>query len=97
MLHKGLQNKQIAYELKICETTVKVHVSDILRKLSVYSRTNAIIEIAKIDFASLAGGAPSGIHRPINSRFRLGHCGAFAHAAVITPAGTTATIAFQPV
>jgi len=57
MLHKGLQNKQIAYELKICETTVKVHVSDILRKLSVYSRTNAIIEIAKIDFASLAGGA----------------------------------------
>jgi len=58
MLRKGLQNKQIAYELKICETTVKVHVSDILRKLSVFSRTNAIIEIAKIDFASLAGGAP---------------------------------------
>jgi hypothetical protein len=25
--------------------------------LSVYSRTNAIIEIAKIDFASLVGGA----------------------------------------
>jgi DNA-binding NarL/FixJ family response regulator len=57
MLRKGLQNKQIAYELKICETTVKVHVSDILRKLSVYSRTNAIIEIAKIDFANLAEGA----------------------------------------
>jgi hypothetical protein len=37
---------------------VKVHVSDILRKLSVFSRTNAIIKIAKIDFASLAGGAP---------------------------------------
>ena len=63
MLGKGLQNKQIAYELKICETTVKVHVSDILRKLSVFSRTNAIIEIAKIDFASLAGGAP-GKHQP---------------------------------
>jgi DNA-binding NarL/FixJ family response regulator len=63
MLRKGLQNKQIAYELKICETTVKVHVSDILRKLSVFSRTNAIIEIAKIDFASLAGGAP-GKHQP---------------------------------
>ena len=58
MLRKGLQNKQIAYELKISETTVKVHVSDVLRKLSVFSRTNAIIEIAKIDFASLAGGAP---------------------------------------
>lgn len=56
MLRKGLQNKQIAYELKICETTVKVHVSDILRKLNVFSRTNAIIEIAKIDFTSLVGG-----------------------------------------
>jgi DNA-binding NarL/FixJ family response regulator len=63
MLRKGLQNKQIAYELKISETTVKVHVSDILRKLSVFSRTNAIIEIAKIDFTSLAGGAP-GKHQP---------------------------------
>lgn len=58
MLRKGLQNKQIAYELKISETTVKVHVSDILRKLNVLSRTNAIIEISKIDFASLVGGPP---------------------------------------
>jgi DNA-binding NarL/FixJ family response regulator len=56
MLRKGLQNKQIAYELGISETTVKVHVSDILRKLNVFSRTKAIIEIAKIDFTSLAGG-----------------------------------------
>ncbi len=62
MVRKGLQNKQIAYELKISETTVKVHVSDILRKLKVFSRTNAIIEIAKIDFASLIGQAP-GKHR----------------------------------
>jgi DNA-binding NarL/FixJ family response regulator len=65
MLRKGLQNKQIAYELKICETTVKVHVSEILRKLSVVSRTNAIIEIAKIDFTNLAGGAPVG-HQPVD-------------------------------
>jgi DNA-binding NarL/FixJ family response regulator len=56
MLSKGLQNKQIAYELDICEATVKVHVSDILRKLNVTTRTNAIIELAKIDFANLAGG-----------------------------------------
>ncbi len=55
LLRRGLQNKQIAYELKICETTVKVHVSEILRKLNVLSRTNAIIEMSKIDFASLAG------------------------------------------
>ena len=54
MLRRGLQNKQIAYELKISETTVKVHVSDILRKLNVLSRTRAIVEMSKIDFANLA-------------------------------------------
>jgi DNA-binding NarL/FixJ family response regulator len=54
MLRRGLQNKQIAYELEISETTVKVHVSDILRKLNVLSRTKAIVEMSKIDFASLA-------------------------------------------
>jgi len=54
MLKRGLQNKQIAYELKISETTVKVHVSDILRKLNVMSRTKAIVEMSKIDFATLA-------------------------------------------
>lgn len=53
LLRAGLQNKQIAHELKICETTVKVHVSEILRKLNVLSRTNAIIEVAKIDFEKL--------------------------------------------
>ncbi|WP_426410311.1 response regulator [Bradyrhizobium ganzhouense] len=54
MLKRGLQNKQIAYELKISETTVKVHVSDILRKLKVLSRTKAIVEMSRIDFATLA-------------------------------------------
>ena len=54
MVRRGLQNKQIAYELQICETTVKVHVSEILRKLNVMSRTKAIIEMSKIDFANLA-------------------------------------------
>ena len=57
MLRVGLQNKQIAYQLKICETTVKVHVSEILRKLKVLSRSNAIIEVSKIDFVNLAGDA----------------------------------------
>lgn len=57
MLAHGLQNKQIAHELDISETTVKVHVSDILRKLNVLSRTRAIIEIAKIDFINLGDEA----------------------------------------
>ncbi|MEY9125858.1 DNA-binding NarL/FixJ family response regulator [Bradyrhizobium yuanmingense] len=55
MLKRGLQNKQIAFELNISETTVKVHVSDILRKLNVLSRTKAIVEMSRIDFATLAG------------------------------------------
>ena len=54
LVREGLQNKQIAYELKLAETTVKAHVSEILRKLHVYTRTKAVVEIAKIDFASIA-------------------------------------------
>ena len=57
MIGRGLQNKQIAYELKIRETTVKVHVSEILRKLNVMNRTKAIIEMSKIDFTNLAANA----------------------------------------
>lgn len=50
MLRQGLLNKQIAFELNVGETTVKAHVSEILRKLGVYSRTQAVIEASKIDF-----------------------------------------------
>jgi len=53
MLREGLQNKQIAFELDVAETTVKAHVSEILRKLKVYSRTKAVVEIAKLDLSNL--------------------------------------------
>ncbi|OQM77606.1 response regulator [Manganibacter manganicus] len=53
MLRQGLLNKQIAYKLQVGETTVKAHVSEILRKLNVYSRTQAVIEISKLDNADL--------------------------------------------
>ncbi|MGN6143589.1 MAG: response regulator [Mesorhizobium sp.] len=53
MLRQGMLNKQIAYELQVGETTVKAHVSEILRKLNVYSRTQAVIEVAKLDNADL--------------------------------------------
>ncbi len=58
MLRQGLLNKQIAHELQIEETTVKAHVSEILRKLNVASRTQAVIEAQKIDFDNLLD--PSG-------------------------------------
>jgi DNA-binding NarL/FixJ family response regulator len=53
MLRQGLLNKQIAFELQVGETTVKAHVSEILRKLNVYSRTQAVIEVSKLDSPDL--------------------------------------------
>jgi len=49
MLRKGLLNKQIAEEMNIGARTIKAHVSEILRKLEVNSRTQAVIEVSKID------------------------------------------------
>ncbi|MCW2237824.1 response regulator [Azospirillum canadense] len=43
MLGTGKLNKEIAFELNITETTVKAHVSAILQKLKVYSRTQAVV------------------------------------------------------
>lgn len=43
LLGTGKLNKEIAYELDIAEPTVKVHVSAILQKLKVYSRTQAAV------------------------------------------------------
>jgi DNA-binding NarL/FixJ family response regulator len=48
MLSQGLLNKQIAYELGVSEATIKAHVSAILQKLGVESRTQAVIAAAKI-------------------------------------------------
>lgn len=53
MLCQGLLNKQIAYALDVGETTVKAHVSEILRKLSVTSRTQAVLEVSKLNFSSV--------------------------------------------
>ncbi len=49
MLSDGLMNKQIAYELTISEATVKAHVSSILQKLDVDSRTQAVIAASRIE------------------------------------------------
>jgi DNA-binding NarL/FixJ family response regulator len=59
MLSDGLMNKQIAYELSISEATVKAHVSAILQKLDVDSRTQAVIAASKIEegqFGELLSG-----------------------------------------
>jgi DNA-binding NarL/FixJ family response regulator len=48
MLGEGLLNKQIAFRLSVSEATIKAHVSAILQKLGVDSRTQAVIAINKI-------------------------------------------------
>lgn len=48
MLAEGLLNKQIAYELGVSEATIKAHVSAVLQKLNVDSRTQAVIRLGKI-------------------------------------------------
>lgn len=48
MLAEGLLNKQIAYELDVSEATIKAHVSAVLQKLGVDSRTQAVIRLSKI-------------------------------------------------
>jgi DNA-binding NarL/FixJ family response regulator len=54
MLREGLLNKQIAYQLDVSEATVKAHVSAILQKLKVDSRTQAVIATSHFDAEPLA-------------------------------------------
>ena len=53
LVAQGKPNKIIAYELDIAETTVKAHITVILRKLGVYSRTQAVL-VARDFFSSAA-------------------------------------------
>jgi DNA-binding NarL/FixJ family response regulator len=58
MICRGLQNKQIAHELNIAITTVKVHVTEVLRKLHVRSRTEAIVKVSALDFNQAENADP---------------------------------------
>ncbi len=60
MLSEGLLNKQIAYELTVSEATVKAHVSAILQKLGVESRTQAVIAASKIELGQWPQTASAG-------------------------------------
>lgn len=48
MIAEGMLNKQIAYELQVSEATIKAHVSAVLQKLGVDSRTQAVIRLSRI-------------------------------------------------
>ena len=53
LLARGLANKEIARELSIAEKTVKSHVSSILGKLGVQSRTQAALYAGRIGLVPL--------------------------------------------
>lgn len=61
MLSEGLLNKQIAFQLGVSEATVKAHVSAILQKLGVESRTQAVIAAARIEAGQAPQTASTGI------------------------------------
>ncbi len=52
LIGHGLSNKEIARELSIGEKTVKSHVSAILSKLGVLSRTQAALQAVKLGLVS---------------------------------------------
>jgi DNA-binding NarL/FixJ family response regulator len=54
LLAEGLANKLIAYEMQISEPTVKAHVTEILRKLGVTSRTQAVILAQRLALEPMA-------------------------------------------
>ena len=58
LLARGRANKQIARELKIGEQTVKTHVSNILSKLSLQSRTQAALFAMERGLVSAADARP---------------------------------------
>lgn len=58
MISRGLLNKQIAYELSVSEATVKAHVSAVLQKLNVDSRTQAVIQLSKLGADALSEETP---------------------------------------
>jgi DNA-binding NarL/FixJ family response regulator len=53
LICEGRLNKQIAYDLSIAETTVKAHVTAIMRKLGVQSRTQAVLIASEANFNTI--------------------------------------------
>lgn len=62
LIAKGLQNKNIAHELKLSENTVRAHIQNILRKYKLHNRTQIAIMFAlgtPGPSAALAASLPS--------------------------------------
>lgn len=51
-LRRGMSNKSIAYELNLCESTVKVHIRSIMKKLNATNRTEAAFKLNAVCFGN---------------------------------------------
>ena len=58
LICQGKLNKQIAHDLDIAETTVKAHITAILRKLGVHSRTQAVLIAQNARYRNILRDAP---------------------------------------
>ena len=56
-IQKGKSNKVIAHELNMCESTVKVHIRNIMRKLKAMNRTDVAIKAQTGLSAALTAGS----------------------------------------
>ena len=59
LVARGLSNKALAETLALTEGTVKIHVSRILSKLDVSSRTEAAIRAVQLGLVSADGPSPT--------------------------------------
>jgi DNA-binding NarL/FixJ family response regulator len=55
LLSEGLSNKQIAEECDVTESTVKGHVTAILKKLGAHSRTHVVVTMSRIRSETILG------------------------------------------
>ena len=53
LLVSGLSTKEIATSLNISEKTVRNHISNVMQKLGVKGRANAVIELLKLNEITL--------------------------------------------
>lgn len=58
LICEGKLNKQIAFDLSIAETTVKAHVTAIMRKLGVQSRTQAVLVAQEAKYSKVLPTSP---------------------------------------
>ncbi len=53
LICEGKLNKQIAWDLGVADATVKAHVTAIMRKLGVQTRTQAVLLAREVSFGRL--------------------------------------------